>query len=89
MEADTLAVSLKGLTLLLEKHYHQKVVVLIDEYDVPLAKAYENGYYDEMILLIRNLFGNVLKTNDSLAFAVLTGWPENCKGKHLYRVEQF
>lgn len=73
MEPDTLAVSLKGLTLLLEKHYHQKVVVLIDEYDVPLAKAYENGYYDEMILLIRNLFGNVLKTNDSLAFAVLTG----------------
>ena len=46
---------------------------MIDEYDVPLAKAYENGYYDEMILLIRNLFGNVLKTNDSLAFAVLTG----------------
>lgn len=73
MEPDTLAVSLKGLTLLLEKHYHQKVVVLIDEYDVPLAKAHENGYYDEMILLIRNLFGNVLKTNDSLAFAVLTG----------------
>lgn len=48
MEPDTLAVSLKGLTLLLEKHYHQKVVVLIDEYDVPLAKAYENGYYDEI-----------------------------------------
>ena len=43
MEPDTLAVSLKGLTLLLEKHYHKKVVVLIDEYDVPLAKAYENG----------------------------------------------
>lgn len=89
MEPDTLAVSLKGLTLLLEKHYHQKVVVLIDEYDVPLAKAYENGYYDEMILLIRNLFGNVLKTNDSLAFAGTDRMPENCKGKHLYRVEQF
>ena len=46
---------------------------MIDEYDVPLAKAYENGFYDEMVLLIRNIFGNVLKTNESLAFAVLTG----------------
>lgn len=52
-------------------------MVLIDEYDVPLAKANENGYYEKMILLIRNLFENVLKTNDSLKFAVLTavcGW---------------
>ena len=49
------------------------MIVLIDEYDVPLAKAYENGFYDEMVLLIRNIFGNVLKTNESLAFAVLTG----------------
>lgn len=47
--------------------------MLIDEYDVPLAKAYENGYYDDMVLLLRNMFGNVLKSNDSLAFAVLTG----------------
>ena len=52
---------------------NRKVVILIDEYDVPLAKAYENGFYDEMVLLIRNIFGNVLKTNESLAFAVLTG----------------
>ena len=65
--------SLRDLTRLLEKHYGQKVIVLIDEYDVPLAKANENGYYDEMVLLIRNLFGNALKTNDSLKFAVLTG----------------
>lgn len=65
--------SLRWLTRLLEKHYKQKVVVLIDEYDVPLAKAHENGFYDEMAFLIRNLFGNVLKTNESLAFAVLTG----------------
>ena len=65
--------SLKKLTTLLEKHYGQKVVVLIDEYDVPLAKAYENNFYDKMVLLLRNLFGNVLKTNASLAFAVLTG----------------
>ena len=49
------------------------MIVLIDEYDVPLAKANENGYYDEMVLLIRNLFENVLKTNHSLKFAVLTG----------------
>ena len=57
----------------LEKHYKQKVIILIDEYDVPLAKANEQGYYDQMVLLIRNLFENVLKTNDSLKFAVLTG----------------
>ena len=58
---------------MLERGYGRKVIVLIDEYDVPLAKANENGYYDEMALLIRNLFENVLKTNDSLKFAVLTG----------------
>ena len=73
MEEDTITSSLQELTELLEAHFSKKVVVLIDEYDVPLAKAYENGYYNEMVLLIRNLFGNVLKTNDSLAFAVLTG----------------
>lgn len=65
--------SMLWLTKLLEKHFNRKVVILIDEYDVPLAKAYENGFYDEMVLLIRNIFGNVLKTNESLAFAVLTG----------------
>ena len=73
MEEDTITSSLQELTELLEAHFSKKVVVLIDEYDVPLAKAYENGYYNEMVLLIRNLFGNVLKTNDRLAFAVLTG----------------
>ena len=73
MEEDTITSSLQELTEALEAHFSKKVVVLIDEYDVPLAKAYENGYYDKMVLLIRNLFGNVLKTNDSLAFAVLTG----------------
>ena len=73
MEEDTITSSLQELTEVLEAHFSKKVVVLIDEYDVPLAKAYENGYYDKMVLLIRNLSGNVLKTNDSLAFAVLTG----------------
>ena len=73
MEEDTIASSLQELTELLEIHYDRQVVVLIDEYDVPLAKAHENGYYDEMVLLIRNMFGNALKTNSSLAFAVLTG----------------
>lgn len=73
MEEDGITSSLQELTELLELHYRQKVVVLIDEYDVPLAKAHENGYYNEMVLLIRNMFGNVLKTNSSLAFAVLTG----------------
>ena len=73
MTNDSLVYSIRELTELLEKHYGRKVIVLIDEYDVPLANANENGYYDEMVLLIRNLFENALKTNSSLKFAVLTG----------------
>ncbi len=65
--------SLRMFCALLEKHYGQKVVLLIDEYDVPLDKAYAHGYYDRMIDLIRSMFGLALKTNDSLFFAVLTG----------------
>ena len=64
---------LKILSELLEKHYGTKVILLIDEYDVPLAKAFENGYYDQMIFLIRNLLEQSLKTNNSLKFAVMTG----------------
>ena len=73
MADDVLADSLKTLSQLLAKHYGRKVVILIDEYDVPLDKAFQGGYYDEMVSLIRNLFGNALKTNDNLQFAVLTG----------------
>ena len=73
MEEDTLTNSLQEFTELLETYYGEKVIVLIDEYDVPLAKTNENGYYDRMVLLIRNMLENVLKTNDSLKFAVLTG----------------
>ena len=65
--------SLRSLTRLLGEYYGQKAIVLIDEYDVPLAKAFEEGYYDQMLHLIRNLFSQVLKTNASLEFAVLTG----------------
>lgn len=65
--------SLKTLSSLLCKHYKQRVLILVDEYDVPLAKAFEKGYYDSMVTLIRNLFEQALKTNDSLYFAVLTG----------------
>lgn len=65
--------ALLTLTVLLEKHYGKKVILLIDEYDVPLDKAFQYGYYNEMVSLIRNVFGNVLKTNVSLYFAVLTG----------------
>ena len=64
---------LKKLSELLEKHYGTKVILLIDEYDVPLAKAFENGYYEQMIFLIRNLLEQALKTNNSLKFAVMTG----------------
>ncbi len=61
------------LSRLLQRHYNQKVIILIDEYDVPLDKAYRSGYYDEMVELMRGLFGQALKTNDSLYLAVLTG----------------
>ena len=73
MTDDILADSLKTLSQLLARHYGQKVILLIDEYDVPLDKAFQAGYYDEMVSLIRNLLGNALKTNDSLYFGVLTG----------------
>lgn len=72
-DKDTFTASLKLLSQLLYKHYGQKVVILIDEYDVPLDKAYQNGYYHEMVSLIRGLFGQALKTNDYLQFAILTG----------------
>ena len=65
--------SLHTLSSLLKKHYGLDVIMLIDEYDVPLAKANENGYYDQMVMLIRNMFDQALKTNDNLKFAVLTG----------------
>ena len=64
---------LRRLSELLEKHYGTKVILLIDEYDVPLAKAFANGYYDQMVFLIRNLLEQALKTNSSLKLAVLTG----------------
>ena len=65
--------SLRVLSELLEKHHGRKVILLVDEYDVPLAKAHENGYYDEMVSLIRRFLGGTLKTNNSLKLAVLTG----------------
>ena len=65
--------SLQTMCNLLEKHYGQKVVLLIDEYDVPLDKAFNHGYYREMVDLIRSMFGAALKTNDSIFMAVLTG----------------
>ena len=73
MDDETLFCSLRELTELLRKHYEKQVIVLIDEYDVPLDKAFQNGFYREMVSLIRGLFGMALKTNDSLQFAVLTG----------------
>ena len=73
MSEKVAAASLKTLSRLLYKHYGQKVILMIDEYDVPLDKAFQAGYYDEMVNLIRSLLGNALKTNDSLYFAALTG----------------
>ena len=73
MDEDMLVSSLQTLSQLLCRHYGQKAIILIDEYDVPLDKAFQHGYYKEMVSLIRGLFGQALKTNDDLQFAVLTG----------------
>ena len=73
MSDDVLYGSLQTLSELLYKYFNQKTVILIDEYDVPLDKAFQHGYYREMVALIRALFGRALKTNEALAFAVLTG----------------
>ena len=73
MDENVVTSSLRLLSHLLFQHYGEKTVILIDEYDVPLDKAFQNGYYQEMVSLIRGLFGMALKTNDSLQFAVLTG----------------
>lgn len=73
MSDSLLAESLQILSMLLAKHYNQKVILLIDEYDVPLDKAFQSGYYEEMLSLIRIFLGNGLKTNESMQFAVLTG----------------
>ena len=73
MSMEVLTSSLKTLSSLLCKHCGKQAILLIDEYDVPLDKAFQYGYYDEMVSLLRNMFGNVLKTNKDLYFAVLTG----------------
>lgn len=73
MNDSELYTSLKRFSEFLRKHYDQKVIILIDEYDVPLAKAQQKGYYDQMVMLIRNIFEHALKSNNSLYFAVLTG----------------
>lgn len=73
MDKGILTSSLQILSQLLSKHYNQKTIILIDEYDVPLDKAFQHGYYTEMVSLIRSLLGQALKTNDFLQFAVLTG----------------
>lgn len=73
MDGNMLTFSLQTLSQLLYQHYGQKVIILIDEYDVPLDKAFQHGYYKEMVSLIRGLFGQALKSNEFLQFAVLTG----------------
>ena len=73
MSDELLKDSLQTLSQLLQKHYDRNVIMLIDEYDVPLDKAYQSGYYNSMVELVKILFGNAFKTNDSLKFAVLTG----------------
>lgn len=74
MDEVMVTASLRTLSMLLSKHYGKQTILLIDEYDVTLDKAFQYGYYDEMLQLIRSLLGNVLKTNEYLKFAVLTGY---------------
>ena len=88
MTDDLLTDSLQTLSQLLEKHYGQKVILLLDEYDVPLDKAFQGGYYDEMVSLIRNLLGNALKTNDSLYFCCSYRMSADLEREHLHRAEQ-
>ena len=73
MADEILVDSLRTLSQLLAKHYGKKVILLLDEYDVPLDKAFQGGYYAEMVSLLRNMLGGALKTNPNLYFAVLTG----------------
>ena len=73
MSDETLKDSLLTLSQFLQKHYGKNVIILVDEYDVPLEKAYQAGYYDDMVDLVKGVFGSAFKTNDSLHFAVLTG----------------
>ena len=73
MTEDILVSSIQTLSRLLFRHYGKKTIILIDEYDVPLDKAFQHGYYKEMVSLIQGIFGQALKTNDFLQFAVLTG----------------
>ena len=68
-----LAESLLNISICLEKYYHQKVIILIDEYDVPLQSAYQNNYYDEMVDFLRSVFSSALKTNDALEKGIMTG----------------
>ena len=73
MDELLLVSAIQTISQLLYRHYGQKIILLMDEYDVPLDKAFQHGYYREMVSLIRGMFGQVLKTNDFLYFAVLTG----------------
>ncbi len=73
MDEGSLMDSLRALSSIMQQYYEKKVIILIDEYDVPLNSAYENGYYDQMVSLLRNFLSQALKTNDNLEFAVLTG----------------
>lgn len=73
MDEKLLISSLQVLSQLLFTHFGRKAIIIVDEYDVPLDKAFQNGYYNEMVSLIRGIFGMALKTNEFLQFAVLTG----------------
>ena len=88
-DKEKLISSLQLLSQLLYKHYGKKVVILIDEYDVPLDKAFQNGYYNEMVSLIRGLFGQALKTNEFFTVRGADRVPSHIKGKHIYRTQQF
>ena len=91
MDSGTLASGLcRRFSELLSRHYDRRMcLILIDEYDVPLAKANEQGFYDEMVFLLRNFFENALKTNEYLKFGDADRVPSGGQGEYFYRAEQF
>lgn len=79
--------SLSFLTRIMAQYYHKPVILLLDEYDVPIAKADSKGYYDQMLEIISPLLGTALKDNEFLKFAVITGMPSHYKGEYFYRYQ--
>ena len=85
LSEDLIKISVATIIRMMNAHYGKPVILLLDEYDVPLAKASSNGYYKEMLDVMKTMMSTSLKDNSHLQFAVVTGCLKNCKGKYIYR----